>query len=883
MKNITIKVKLILLFIIIKVIPLLLIAYIAYEGVLRLDSYLKKSTNYLFNQSKETILNTANASIEDSIKNLDKKSQLALERISYEIAKNIASFLYQRDEDIKFLSKITLNEKVIKEFYNNKKREIIVHGKYNYDDKTSSWKINETIKKIERKNKSANLKDNEREFNYTDPLNLKKKQIPIYKEVSYLDLEGNEIYKISQINKKLLNIRNRKNTYVNSENYFEQISKLKKDEIYVSDVIGEYVKTRLIGTFTKEKAKKANIAFEPEKHAYAGKENPVGKAFEGIVRFITPVYKEDKKVGYVSMALDHTHLMQFTDTSNPTKADIAQDISDASVGNYAFMWDYEGKNISHPRDYFIVGYDKETGKEAMPWLSKDLAKEFNSQDKDINNFLESYPSFKEQSLEKKPNIQQLITKNSVGLDCRYLNFAPQCQGWMQLTKNGGYGSFIIYWSKVWKLTTAAAIPYYTGKYSNSKRGFGFVTIGANVDEFHAAASETRKSVTKILEIQTKVIKEVVDENRSEIESFIKSLINELSLITFIMVLLIIAIAIWMSNYITSKIENLLIGTKKFANNELSYRIKQTSNDEIGVLEKSFNTMVGEISELIIKQKELNENLEDKVKEKTKELVEINENLEDRVKDEVIKNRQKDMQLVQQSKMASVGEMISMIIHQWKQPLNAISMINSSIELRLRLKQNSQSELERDNKSIKEQIILMSDTMNDFRDFFKEKEMAEYNVDNAIRRTMHLISNIYKSTGVFINYEVTSTSLTTVGYENEFIQVLINILNNARDEIKEKNCEIKTIDLTLKYNEDDIIIGIKDYAGGIPQKVIFNIFDPYFTTKDDAKGTGLGLYMSKSILEKVDGTIKVQNEITSIEGKDYNGAKFIIILKQKKEQ
>ncbi|MFY9076012.1 sensor histidine kinase, partial [Malaciobacter mytili] len=409
------------------------------------------------------------------------------ERLSYEIAKNVANFLYERDKDILFLSKLNLNQKIIEDFYNSKQREVIEHGKYYYDEKSSSWKVNESIKSLKREKTNALLKDNEKEFNYTDPINLKRRVIPIYKEITYFDLKGQEIYKISQIDKKLKDISKKTNTYVNSEEYYKEIKKLKKEEIYVSDVIGESLKTKIIGRFTKESAKKAGIEFEPERYAYAGKENPVGKEFEGIVRFVTPVYKAEKKVGYVSVALDHKHIMQFTDTVDPTGKNPVQDIADASVGNYAFMWDYEGKNISHARDYFIVGYDKQTGKKQMPWLSSDVAEKFYNSKKDINEFLKDYPQFEEQSLKKKPNIKQIKEEGNVGLDCRYLNFAPQCQGWMQVTENGGYGSFIIYWSKVWKLTTAAAIPYYTGKYANSKRGFGFVTIGANVDEFHAAA------------------------------------------------------------------------------------------------------------------------------------------------------------------------------------------------------------------------------------------------------------------------------------------------------------------------------------------------------------------------------------------------------------
>lgn len=160
--------------------------------------------------------------------------------------------------------------------------------------------------------------------------------------------------------------------------------------------------------------------------------------------------------------------MQFTDTVNPTGKEPVQDITDASSGNYAFMWDYKGRNISHVRDFFIVGYDKTTGKEVMPWLSESLAKKYEDSKLEINEFLSSYPTFENQTLTKKPNIQQVIKEGNVGLDCRYLNFAPQCHGWMEVTKNGGYGSFIIYWSNVWKLSTAATIPYYTGQYASSK-------------------------------------------------------------------------------------------------------------------------------------------------------------------------------------------------------------------------------------------------------------------------------------------------------------------------------------------------------------------------------------------------------------------------------
>ncbi|NCB11889.1 MAG: sensor histidine kinase, partial [Erysipelotrichia bacterium] len=150
MKNMSIRIKLILLFVIIKVLPLLLIAYIAYKGAIELEKYVQDSTRFLNNQNKEIILNTANASIEDSIKNLDLKSQFTLERFSFEIANQVADFLYERDKDLLFLSKININENILKDFYANKTKDIIIHEDFTYDEKTNTWISTKAPTKEER-------------------------------------------------------------------------------------------------------------------------------------------------------------------------------------------------------------------------------------------------------------------------------------------------------------------------------------------------------------------------------------------------------------------------------------------------------------------------------------------------------------------------------------------------------------------------------------------------------------------------------------------------------------------------------------------------------------------------------------------------------------
>ncbi|MCG3700539.1 HAMP domain-containing histidine kinase [Aliarcobacter butzleri] len=853
MKNLSIKIKLIIIFILIKIIPLLFVSYIAYEGILKLEQYLNKSTNFLYNQSKEVISNTANASIEDSIKILDKKSQESLERLSNEIALNIANFLYERDRDLILLSKLELNQKVLDSFFEAKTKEITIHDEYYYDNETNSYKTKEEIKKVERDKKTANLKDNEKEFNYIDPIDFKTKNIPIYKEISFFDLQGNEKYKVSTINNQKVNVSDGKNTFIKAEKYFDEIQKLNKNEIYVSDVIGEYIGTKVIGLFTKEKAQKSGIEFEPEKYGYAGIENPLGKRFEGIIRFITPVYKNDEKIGYISLALDHRHLQEFTDTVNPTNSNLKQNITDASLGNYAFIWDYEGKSIVHPRHYSIFGYDKNTGEKVMPWLSLDVAEKFYSSNQNINDFLKNYPKFEEQSLQKKPNLKQLKEDGNVGLDCRYLNFAPQCEGWMQLTQNGGYGSFIINWSNVWKLTTAATIPYYTGKYGNSKRGFGFVSIGASVDDFHAAANETKEEVTKILDSQTQIISKIMDENKFEIKDSIRALINELSTVTFAMIVLVIIIALFMSSYLSKKIDDILIGTKKFANNELDYRIKVTSTDEIGQLENSFNEMAGKIEKLISQEKKLNTELEEKV------IVETS------------KQKEQEQLLIQQTRLAAMGEMIGNIAHQWRQPLNALGLILQNLKFSYEIGELDEKMID---KSVKKATLLtenMSKTIDDFRNFFRPNKAKEnFKINEGITKAVELIESTFEHNNIKLEKDFVSSEIEFFGFANEFSQVILNLLTNAKDAVLENKIENPLIIIQTKIDDEYIYISIKDNGLGIKDEIINKIFEPYFTTKDEGKGTGIGLYMSKIIIENnMNGKIEVKNE--------QNGANVIIKL------
>lgn len=639
LSDLNIRTKLIILFTFIKVIPLIILALVTLIGIHSLYDFFTENTAQLEQTAEDVVKSTGEIAVEDSILALDRKSQESLEKMSGQIAQSVADFLYERDADLRLLATLPQTEAVFNAFMTSKTRQVIQDESnlYDYDTQTNQWLRTSELRQ-ESVNKQATLEDNAREFNRIDPVKYAKQSLPLYKEIVFFDLNGQEQTKVSTLNPHKLNISNPANTYIKAERYFPEIQNLAKGEIYVSDVIGAYVPSQIIGSFTKPKTDKAGIEFKPEQHGYAGRENPKGKRFAGIIRFITPVYNDESKIGYLSLALDHRHIMAFTDTVDPLSYS-PMDASDASAGNYAFMWDYAGRSISHVRDYSIVGFDPQTGERVAPWLSSEVAAAFaKSGDQDINHFLASYPEFDAQSLSKKPSLES-IKQGNIGLDCRYLNFAPQCQGWMQLTENGGLGSFIIFWSNVWKLSTAATIPYYTGQYGKTPRGFGFVTMGANVDEFHKAALQTKDNLDLLLQEQLNHVNQIVQKTEQRTKQETDSLINQLTYSTAFMVVLMIAIAVWISNLLRQRIQKLVIGANQYAANNLNYRIAVDSKDEIGTLSQSFNDMADALQQHVQKEKEHSDLLEQRIEARTLQLTRLNQQVQEQLQEKELHEQQ----------------------------------------------------------------------------------------------------------------------------------------------------------------------------------------------------------------------------------------------------
>ena len=249
----------------------------------------------------------------------------------------------------------------------------------------------------------------------------------------------------------------------------------------------------------------------------------------------------------------------------------------------------------------------------------------------------------------------------------------------------------------------------------------------------------------------------------------------------------------------------------------------------------------------------------KLKVKTSELENLNNNLDAKIKKEIDNRKKQERFLIQQSKLAEMGEMISMIAHQWRQPLSALGTIIQNIHLRYSLGKLDQEYLEKQRVLSNALTEKMSTTIDDFRNFFKpNKEKKDFSVKSIIEQTIFLIDDSFKSHNIKIDNAMLDDYIV-YGFENELYQVLLNILMNSKDAFVENNTHNSLIQIKTKKIQTHIKILIMDNAGGISKSVIDRIFEPYFTTKDTHNGTGLGLYMSKIIIEEnMQGELKVEN-------------------------
>ena len=241
-----------------------------------------------------------------------------------------------------------------------------------------------------------------------------------------------------------------------------------------------------------------------------------------------------------------------------------------------------------------------------------------------------------------------------------------------------------------------------------------------------------------------------------------------------------------------------------------------------------------------------------------------------------KTKQQNL-IAQQSKMAAMGEMIGNIAHQWRQPLSSISTSATGMKLQKEMNILEDKFLIQGLDQINKSVQYLSETIDDFRNFFKpNKNKSEFNIQDTIDKVINLLNSQFISNGIKIIKSGNDIKINT--FENELIQVIINLLNNSRDElIKKDSKDEKLIFIGVFEDKNNLVLEIKDNAGGISEDIIDRVFEPYFTTKYQSQGTGIGLYMSNQIIAGMEGFISVLNEEFEFEGKTYNGAVFKITI------
>jgi len=260
------------------------------------------------------------------------------------------------------------------------------------------------------------------------------------------------------------------------------------------------------------------------------------------------------------------------------------------------------------------------------------------------------------------------------------------------------------------------------------------------------------------------------------------------------------------------------------------------------------------------------------------LARVNTHIKLKIYEEKLKQKIKVQEniVAQQSKMATMGEMIEFIVHQWRQPLSVITTSSSGLKMQQEFGVLTDKILIESCDSITRSANHLSQTIEDFRGFFKkDKVKKNFNIEDIYHRTLKLLLSKFKNRDIEMIENINKVQFN--GYENELVQVFMNILNNARDELEKK--EYRKLLFVDIYQEHHVAtIKIRDNAGGISDDIIDLIFDSYFTTKKDKEGTGIGLYMSKKIItNNFNGSIYVETKTYTYEGEEYTGAEFTISL------
>lgn len=334
------------------------------------------------------------------------------------------------------------------------------------------------------------------------------------------------------------------------------------------------------------------------------------------------------------------------------------------------------------------------------------------------------------------------------------------------------------------------------------------------------------------------------------DQYIKEMYFQMVYIIAISFVIILIIGYFFARWISGPVSTISQLATQVAGGDLTVRSNiKPRRDEIGILSDSFNQMV---DSLMLSKKHLenyNLELETQVIKRTHELAELNKDLDQKIKDEVAKRQKQEALLIHQSRLAAMGEMIGAIAHQWRQPLNALGLVLQNVQLRYKMDKLDDDFMVNSMEKSDRLIQKMSSTIDDFRNFFKPNKHSEpFKINEVVRSTTDLLEAQLKNNNITLKI-LCEEEIIINGLQGEFSQVILNLINNAKDILNERQIPQPTITIEIKRKPNNLItITVRDNAGGIPENIINKIYDPYFTTKEEGKGTGIGLYMSKMIVE-----------------------------------
>lgn len=346
--------------------------------------------------------------------------------------------------------------------------------------------------------------------------------------------------------------------------------------------------------------------------------------------------------------------------------------------------------------------------------------------------------------------------------------------------------------------------------------------------------------------------------------------SQVGIISAISLLLILTSGYLFARWITQPITAISNLAMKVAMGNLQVKANIRRSDEIGELSNSFNAMVNSLQNSKQQLQNYNQQLETDVAERTRALDELNHSLDQRVKNEVAVRRQQEQLLIHQSRLAAMGEMVGAIAHQWRQPLNALGLVLQNIQLHYRMGKLDGAFMDRSLEKTERLINNMSATIDDFRNFFKPNKVVEkFYLFDSLKTVVELLEASFRHNNIELKIDC-DQQLQMVGFRSELSQVLLNLVSNAKDVMLERKIAQPVICINVRDLGQDIEIQVCDNGGGVDPEIKDHIYDPYFTTKEEGKGTGIGLYMSKMIVES-----NMHGSLSSANLKD--GACFTIVI------